>query len=444
MFSLAPPPAAPAATVRPPPRASQPASSRPAKTDAFNLKYLLRLPIRIFSPPKASGMIGSVRSLRATPLNDVRLADVIENKHLSPLSLKDFEGYLVFREHAAENLYFILSWQQAGPKLPFDVSARLNEYEKEWNAWQRDPTALKEANDARIIDPHASRTLTQFPPLLRESLERGLDAFFTPDGALELNLSDATRAKVLVEAQSGNPADFEEARGLILHSLHSMAHLPRSLAAHSKACVANAGPRRLVFCFCLGLSIFLLGMIPPLVGIIGGYARAWRVVGLPFIWFGTAVMVMAVNRICGVIWLLGEDRQLLRYEAEPPTVLSNSIVDLGPATPRSSSSSWYEESASGDEKDRSPEPSFTAPYPWERTDASAGVDSTTSRPPSYLSKVSTLNLVPSSAQVWGPVTKVFSPDVVRAQWRLAVGALLAGVVGLLTVGVVLMAVPNRA
>ncbi|KDE03741.1 hypothetical protein MVLG_05810 [Microbotryum lychnidis-dioicae p1A1 Lamole] len=333
MFSLAPPPAAPAATVRPPPRASQPASSRPAKTDAFNLKYLLRLPIRIFSPPKASGMIGSVRSLRATPLNDVRLADVIENKHLSPLSLKDFEGYLVFREHAAENLYFIL-W--------------LNEYEKEWNAWQRDPTALKEANDARIIDPHASRTLTQFPPLLRESLERGLDAFFTPDGALELNLSDATRAKVLVEAQSGNPADFEEARGLILHSLH------RSLAAHSKACVANAGPRRLVFCFCLGLSIFLLGMIPPLVGIIGGYARAWRVVGLPFIWFGTAVMVMAVNRICGVIWLLGEDRQLLRYEAEPPTVLSNSIVDLGPATPRSSSSSWYEESASGDEKDRSP------------------------------------------------------------------------------------------
>ncbi|SCZ95973.1 BZ3500_MvSof-1268-A1-R1_Chr8-1g09919 [Microbotryum saponariae] len=449
MSSLAPPPVAPAATVPPPPRATQPASSRPAKTDAFNLKYLLRLPIRIFSPPKASGMIGSVRSLRATPLNDVRLADVIENKHFSPLSLKDFEGYLVFREHAAENLYFILSLTlmpaqglEAASLSPAQYPG-LNEYEKEWNAWQRDPTALKEAHDARITDPHASRTLTQFPPQLRESLERGLDAFFTPDGALELNLSDATRDKVLVEARSGNPADFEEARGLILHSLH------RSLAAHSKACVANAGPRRLVFCFCLGLSIFLLGLIPPLVGILGGYARAWRVVGLPFIWFGTAVMVMAVNRICGVIWLLGEDRQLLRYEAEPPTVLSNSIVDLGPATPRSSSSSWDEESAYGDEKDCSPEPSFTTrtsatPYPWERTDASAGVDSATSCPPSYLSKASTLNLVPSSAQVWGPVTKVFSPDVVRAQWRLAVGALLAGVVGLLTVGVVLMAVPNRA
>jgi hypothetical protein len=34
------------------------------------------------------------------------------------------------------------------------------------------------------------------------------------------------------------------------------------------------------------------------------HARGYRAIGLPFIAFGTAVMVMAVKRICGVIWLL--------------------------------------------------------------------------------------------------------------------------------------------
>lgn len=40
----------------------------------------------------------------------------------------------------------------------------------------------------------------------------------------------------------------------------------------------------------------------------GDYARGYRVIGLPFICFGAAVMAMAVQRICGVIWLLGKPR----------------------------------------------------------------------------------------------------------------------------------------
>lgn len=70
----------------------QPASSRPTKLpNQLPVLNLIKVPLRIFSPPKATGMVGSVRSLKATPMNDVRLADVIANKHLSPLSLKDFE-----------------------------------------------------------------------------------------------------------------------------------------------------------------------------------------------------------------------------------------------------------------------------------------------------------------------------------------------------------------
>ncbi|GAA6026761.1 hypothetical protein JCM8097_005842 [Rhodosporidiobolus ruineniae] len=408
---------------------------------------LYKVPLRIFTPPKATGMVGSVRSFKATPLNDVRLADVIANKHLSPLSLKDFEGYLVFKEYSAENLYFIL-W--------------LNEYEKEYQQYLADPSQPKSAPaPSTNTDPLAPRTASHLPEYLAESLRRGLDVFMAPDGPLELNLPRATRDKILVEAgNSGDPKDFAEARDIIEHSLN------RSLAQHAKTSVANAGPRRLVFCFSLGLFVFLAGLVPPFVAIFGGYARGYRAIGLPFLCLGMAIMVMAVQRICAVIWLLGEDRQLLPWELAAPSIMSGSIVDM-PATP-SSSYAWDEESTYGGSYDenKSPESSFRTqtsanPYPWEKqasegpfADGAAPASHTidfapstpsaagSSRPPSYRTGASHRGTLKESAPVWGPVTAVFSPDVARAQWRIAVQALVYGVITVATVGVVLMAVPN--
>ncbi|GAA5896602.1 hypothetical protein JCM6882_005738 [Rhodosporidiobolus microsporus] len=416
---------------------SLPAGSRPVKhANQFPILNLVKVPLRIFAPPKSSGMVGSVRSFKATPLNDVRLADVIANKHLSPLSLKDFEGYLVFKEYSAENLYFIL-W--------------LNEYEKEYNSYMSDPSAQKQAQQASLnTDPQAARSASHLPEYLAESLRRGLDVFFAPDGPLELNLPRATRDKILVEAgNSGNPKDFAEARDIIEHSLNV------SLAKHAKISVANAGPRRLVFCFCLGLTVFLAGLVPPLVAIFGNYARGYRAIGLPFICLGMSIMVMAVQRICAVIWLLGEDRQLLPWELASPSVMSGSIVPINcPSTP-SSSYSWDDESSYGDDKSQVSQTSAN-PYPWEKQDAMSDgasasqhhtIDFTpstpgSSRPPSYRSGASHRGTVKDSSPVWGPVTAVFSPDVARAQWRIAVQALMWGVVAVATVGVVLMAVPN--
>lgn len=417
-----------------------PAGSRPSKHRMFPLVNLVKVPLRVLSPPKATGMVGSVRSLKSTPLNDVKLADVIANKHLSPLSLKDFEGYLVFKEYSAENLYFIL-W--------------LNEYEKEYKAYLADPSVAKTAPvSSDNTDPLAPRNAYHLPDYLSDSLRRGLDVFFSPDGALELNLPRAVRDKTLVEAgNSGNPKDFAEARDIIEHSLN------RSLSAHARSSVANAGPRRLVFCFCLGLSIFLLGLIPPLVAILTNHARGYRAIGLPFIAFGTAVMVMAVKRICGVIWLLGEDRQLLPWEIAAPTVTSGSIVPMSSPSASSIDGSWDGES-SIDHDEKSADNSFqtqtsATPYPWEKkegaSDSVAPAEHTitftpdSSRPPSYKSGGSvSRGVVPESAPVWGPVCCVFSPDVVRAQWRIAAFALLCGVGMVCTLGVALMAVPNRS
>lgn len=168
-------------------------------------------------------------------------------------------------------------------------------------------------------------------------------------------------------------------------------------------------------------------------------------------------MVMALNRICGVIWLLGEDRQLLPWELAAPTVTSGSIVPIACPTTPSSSYAWEDESSYGgsssaDDKDASFRTQTSAnPYPWEKQDDTTYAlelppqsSSASSRPPSYRSHgASSRGVVPDSAPVWGPVTAVFSPDVARAQWRLAVYALCVGVVALIVVGVPLMAVPNK-
>lgn len=91
----------------------QPASARPRKLPhQLPVWNLAKVPFRLFSPPKATGMVGSVRSLKATHMSDVRLADVIANKHLSPLSLKDFEvrsRFDALRARAATDLLVRLS-----------------------------------------------------------------------------------------------------------------------------------------------------------------------------------------------------------------------------------------------------------------------------------------------------------------------------------------------
>ncbi len=165
---------------------------------------------------------------------------------------------------------------------------------------------------------------------------------------------------------------------------------------------------------------------------------------------------MALKRICGVIWLLGEDRQLLPWELASPTVTSGSIVPINcPSTP-GSVSSWD----SYDDDKASPDASFRTatsanPYPWEKQDTDVETETNpdshvidfsgygtpqSSRPPSYMSKNPPKNTVPVSAPVWAACTTVFSPDVAKAQWSIAIFSFMMGAVALCTVGVVLMAV----
>ncbi|ORY88201.1 hypothetical protein BCR35DRAFT_301726 [Leucosporidium creatinivorum] len=436
--TLAPPPSF---TPRPRARVAQPAGLRPApNATQFPFRNLLRLPARVFYPPslQAEAAAEKVGSATRTELREVQLADVLAGKYLSPLSLKDFEGHLVFRERSCENLYFIL-W--------------LNEYQKEWNTYQ--------AANPTQRGPHSA---VHLPANLYTSLQAGLEAFFAPNARLELNLSSTTRDKTLVEAaQSGSPSDFRDARDVVEMSLQ------RSLSAHKKAAIANAGGRRLALCACMGMFMFLLGFVPALVAIFGDLARGIRVIGLPFIALGAALVSMAPRRICFAVWALGSDRQLLPWEMKAPSVTSGTLVALTcPSTPRSKSPSADEEHDLGDEWEEDDRSFATAtsatPYPWENekvgSPSSPTFSQTASFPPhsptlgssrplrrdsaapsSYTPKgdYSQLN---GSIPAWAPVCQVYAPEVQREHWKIVRQGFLIGAVTAVVLGAVLLAVPN--
>lgn len=197
----------------------------------------------------------------------------------------------------------------------------------------------------------------------------------------------------------------------------------------------------------------------------GDHARGFRAIGLPFLFLGSAISVMALKRVCAVIWLLfvrpflsfgkrrltliirsGEDRQLLPWELQPPTVTSSTLVDMSsPSTPGTAHSDWDEEK--GDKMSYQTANS-AFPHPWETLDDNSALDSTkeesatTHRPPSYVSGKAPSTISPPSG-VWAPVCEVNSPEITRAQWAVVIYGFCAGFLIMCLLAVVVMAVPNQ-
>lgn len=96
-----------------------PKNNRPSHFP-YSLKNLQELPRRLLRPPKPTGSqrVGRVRSFRLTPVCSVRLEDVLSGKHLPPLTLYEFESYLVHIERSPENLCVYSTWfSEVAPEI---------------------------------------------------------------------------------------------------------------------------------------------------------------------------------------------------------------------------------------------------------------------------------------------------------------------------------------
>ncbi|KAG6379375.1 hypothetical protein JVT61DRAFT_11839 [Boletus reticuloceps] len=292
----------------------------------LTLRGLLTLPYRLCNPPPA---IGKVRSCGVTPVLDIRLDDVLARRHLPPIGLKDFEEYLLYVEHAPENLYFIL-W--------------LEDYTARYHAWvQREKMSLVNKKDK--MASKSQRLNFSVPPTPDPSLAmfylRAKQTFFTPNGEYELNIPSDVLAPFhcnphphalhthpqhpgrssLWHSQSvhPDPAVFAEVTSEARCMLHE------SLKRFIRAASTNVGSQRATCGIAGGCFFtFVTGVLPLVLTTgrwnLGPHGYLIRLVALPGLWFGLTVLVASLQGICLMIYFFGDLRQLRKFELARPTI----------------------------------------------------------------------------------------------------------------------------
>ncbi|KAL5482561.1 hypothetical protein ACEPAI_9155 [Sanghuangporus weigelae] len=278
----------------------------------FTIRGLLSLPKRLCSPPAA---VGKVRSFGLTPIFDVRLEDVLDRKHLPPLSLKDFEEWLLYVEQSVENLYFIL-W--------------LREYIAKYDRWIAKVRAREAKNRSHIQhgrggthSPAAYRVAwsvtTPYSPALALFFSRARETFLVPGAPYELSLPPALLDALAVVSGHPDPAVLAPARAHVEEALRG------SLARCVRAAYSNVGTYRAACGIAAGIFFLLVGTIPPLaVNFTRSQSRWERLVILPGLWFGLTIFIASLRGICMMIYIFGDFRQLRKFELvrpPPPTFI---------------------------------------------------------------------------------------------------------------------------
>ncbi|CAE7191528.1 unnamed protein product [Rhizoctonia solani] len=275
----------------------------------YSFKALKDVPRRLFYPPRSEIKIGRVRSMSLTPLFEVKLADVLDGQHLPPLSRKDFEEYLLFAEHSAENLYFF-EW--------------LKGYTEAYNAWTQAGT------------PHSAP--------LALSWSRAKQTFLANDAHFKLNLSNVALEglpnapeptqppqPISSTAMSQEPSGSSQARPvqpsypspIALTKVRSEVEdmLRESLNRFVCGSCGNSGRARGLFGISLGVITIAAGLAPVLISILQGRGgRGLRAAAIPIFWLGAWITIMSLHGVCILIFLFGDARQLYPYELARPKI----------------------------------------------------------------------------------------------------------------------------
>ncbi|KAG8746626.1 hypothetical protein FRC10_004228 [Ceratobasidium sp. 414] len=217
-----------------------------------------------------------MRTLEVVPIFRVALEDILDGKHLPPLSLKDFEEYLLFDERSAENLYT-----------------------KRHRAWFATATPT-------------SRSLAL-------SFTRAKSTFFSHSSPHELNLTSILISNFL-NAAEGQPHPPPGIFDQISREAEYM--LRESLLRFVAARTSNAGKQRVWCALIGGVGTSLIALAPLLVSILGDKPRALRLAALPILWLGATIFLSSIHGICFIIYILGDARQLYPFELVRPPISS--------------------------------------------------------------------------------------------------------------------------
>ncbi|EUC59510.1 transmembrane protein, putative [Rhizoctonia solani AG-3 Rhs1AP] len=130
------------------------------------------LPSRLKNaPPRPRGTLLKKR-FTVVPEYDIPLSDILNDLHASPLSLREFEEYLLYVERTVENLYFCL-W--------------LKQYTQTYRDWEQrqPPPASDTPSTSTFRCPDQSINVP-----LAHSFQRAKRLFFDPASQYELNVTE--------------------------------------------------------------------------------------------------------------------------------------------------------------------------------------------------------------------------------------------------------------
>ncbi|QRV75266.1 transmembrane protein [Ceratobasidium sp. AG-Ba] len=441
----------------------------------YSFKSLLDVPRRLFHPPPSQVKIGRVRSFLLTPLFEVKLTDVLEGQHLPPLSRKDFEEYLLFVEHSPENFYF-LQW--------------LHDYTRLYTQWAQSGTPY--SPKLALSWSRAKETFFASGAPYRLNLPSSvLDKLLTNSDDTSSHAS-SHHYEYTGPTHSSYPPPPALAK--VRREVEDM--LRESLTRFVTGSCGNSGRARGLFGIALGVITLVVGLAPVLMSILAGRGgRALRVAAIPIFWLGAWITIMSLHGVCIVIFLFGDARQLYPYElARPKITAPISNLDNGRTITGAQDDVVSEKSRPASDAhlfvdlERGNEGGSTStfehkPVPRSLSAASSmpGMEqggegcelaamSTSAHQPQSQSRSHTgwsfdFDALPVSPQTpatawsaqaeagsekagadiptFGPLTRVLSPVVTRAQWEIVVRSAVLAVFVAGILGAICLAVPAR-
>ncbi|KAH7341118.1 hypothetical protein B0J17DRAFT_654281 [Rhizoctonia solani] len=256
------------------------------------------------------------------PRFNVPLQDVIEDKHLPPLSKQDFEDFLQAADGTIQNLYFY-EWirnyrrlydewvHSVLPTANAHISGSSGGVYRSRDLWER----LKDCQDRRLKEEFASAKAL----------------FFEQGAPYRLNIDNELLDKVL-NIPNHPPLSGEHQE--LTDKLPSFPTQPEpslfdSIQQQVDAALEEAFVRfrRLAFCnsglwhHCIGHSggaaILAWGLAMYTMGLMSR-GRGYVAGSLPIIWFGIWFMLVSINGHCLVVYVTGDARQLYPHEIARP------------------------------------------------------------------------------------------------------------------------------
>lgn len=383
--------------------------SRPHRLP-YSPKALLDLPYRLFNPPPAPC---KTRTWQLSPDYKVELDDVLDNRHLSPMALKDFEEFLLFTEFSAENLYFLM--------------------------WLKD-YALK-YRELGISKTAAGDLAVQF--------SRALATFFDPTSNLALNLpADITSSIIAISKESSHPppATFDpvvlQVKGMLRDSLMRFVRL----------CYGNAGTNRSWFSVWLGIFLIMLGLIPTIASIVTGASRWIRLSGFLLFWCGCAATIAATHGLCLILYSFGDARQLHPYELAAPRLPTTILQEDPPEDDEEQKIAMTPSVSEHDSMSVLLTASFIAPPAYTEVASPTGgafkfdfdaLPPTPKSVGSHTDSNSSRDSLLSSSPTFGTITRVLNPLIRRSHWDVAIKSLILGLFFALIFSAVCVVLPFR-